>query len=108
MEMLESVFVTLSKAFTFKGTSTRSEFWYFQLFVFITTLLLLFLDSPALLMTFGLMSLVPLYSVQFRRLHDVGKSGWWLLMYFIPFGFIYLGYLACLKSKVDDNPFIVV
>ena len=106
MEMLESVLGTLGKAVTLKGTATRSEFWYFQLFLFIATIPFLALGSEEAFIAFGVVTLIPAYSVQVRRLHDVGKSGWWMLLFFVPFGFIVPASLSCLQSKHEDNPFI--
>ena len=79
----------------FRGRAQRAEFWYFFLFNMIFTILLLVIDT--MIGTFnpetgnGLLSgiyslaiFIPYFAVSVRRLHDIGKSGWWLLIGLIP------------------------
>jgi uncharacterized membrane protein YhaH (DUF805 family) len=48
---------------------------------------------------YSLAVLLPTLGLQFRRLHDIGKSAWWLLVALVPIlGFIYLIYLYCQPS----------
>jgi uncharacterized membrane protein YhaH (DUF805 family) len=79
----------------FKGRARRSEFWFFQLFVFAITAVLVFIDSAMgtlqkessvglLSGIFSLVILIPSISVSVRRLHDTGRSGWYLLLSFVP------------------------
>ena len=96
MSFVEAVKTCLVEKYcTFSGRATRSEFWWFQLFTFlaefisvgICALIAESLDSegiiiiPILIYVF---LLIPNFSVIVRRLHDVGKSGVWCLMGFIP------------------------
>jgi len=101
----------------FSGKANRSEYWYFILFyILITTALMLmdaFVINPMLGMTpteaskggllqmfFALAMLIPLIAIAVRRLHDCGKSAWWLLLGFIPIiGSILLIYFLLQKSK---------
>ena len=69
----------------FNGRSRRSEFWYFQLFFMIIYIALLLLSTqiPALGILLGIFVLgilVPSIAVNIRRMHDVGKSGWYCLI----------------------------
>lgn len=99
------------RAFDFKGRSSRKEFWLGVLPNAIIMLLLIGLllisllcFSPTInvfsiimLIVFGifcLIELVPSISLIFRRMHDIGKSGWNILVLFIPFGFFYYLYLV--------------
>jgi len=73
----------------FRGRSSRSEYWWFVLFNILVQIFLNLLTSMAaafaflsLIVMLGL--LVPGIAVGVRRLHDLGKSGWWLLLGFIP------------------------
>ena len=52
----------------------------------------------------GLIHFLPGLSVAVRRLHDVGKSGWFYLIYFIPIiGIIWLIVLWCTEGQKQDN-----
>ena len=88
---------------TFSGRATRSEYWYFQLFNLIIGSVLLVVDimmGPGFLYTFySFAVLIPLYAVSVRRMHDVGKSGWFSL---IP---IYNLILACTDGVNGDNKY---
>ena len=85
----------LKKYAVFSGRSRRTEFWYFVLFNIIVTIVLSLIDT--LLGTFnilrgvgllsgiyGLAVLIPTLAVIVRRLHDVDRSGWWILIGLIP------------------------
>lgn len=79
-------------AFDFAGRSRRKEFWMFYLFnilAFLAVVLigrLLFPErvTMTIFCVYWLMVLIPSLSIHIRRLHDIGKSGWWLLVMFIP------------------------
>jgi len=78
----------------FTGRASRSEFWWFGLFVAILDMITTFADTsifgtPAYewgpLYWIGTLAMfVPLLSSQVRRLHDTGRSGWWILIGLIP------------------------
>lgn len=87
----------------FDGRACRSEFWYFMLFNIIVSFLLLLLDmliNLALLQGVYLLVITgPGLAVSVRRMHDVGKSGWYL---FIP---VYNILLACTKGTTGENKY---
>ena len=102
----------------FKGRARRKEYWMFFLFNFIAafTLALLggmiagALDAPELAMIpyfmYALGIIVPSIAAVVRRLHDQNKSGWYLLVYFIPFvGFIWLLVLLCTEGDAGPNEY---
>jgi len=74
----------------FNGRARRSEYWYFTLMNLIFSLATMFIDK-ALGIKFGFNSLyslaifLPGLAVSVRRLHDIGKSGWLLLIFYIVF-----------------------
>jgi len=79
----------LRKYATFKGRAQRAEYWYFILFNTIVSIILGSLDTvlgtSGLFVGIYLVSVfIPTFAVKVRRLHDIGKSGWWLLIGFIP------------------------
>ena len=97
MNLQQAVQSCLAKYATFSGRAARSEFWYWQLFLVVAGLVALIFDLGTGLRgnligtTFWLVTLVPSIAVAARRLHDVGRSGWWLFLYFVPvFGWIAL------------------
>ncbi|PFH87094.1 DUF805 domain-containing protein [Bacillus sp. AFS088145] len=95
----------------FSGRARRTEYWMFFLFNAIITIILSILQSIAdidnvLTGIYGLLTILPSLAVGARRLHDSGKSGWWLLIGLIPFiGTIILIIFFCLDSEEGDNRF---
>ncbi|KQL33090.1 hypothetical protein AN960_22060 [Bacillus sp. FJAT-25509] len=95
----------------FSGRARRTEYWMFFLFNAIITIILSILQSIAdidniLTGIYGLLTILPSLAVGARRLHDSGRSGWWLLLGIIPFiGTIILIIFFCLDSEEGDNRF---
>ncbi|MEE6451126.1 DUF805 domain-containing protein [Gottfriedia acidiceleris] len=95
----------------FSGRARRTEYWMFFLFNAIITIILSILQSIAdidniLTGIYGLLLILPSLAVGARRLHDSGRSGWWLLIGIIPFiGTIILIVFFCLDSEEGDNRF---
>ena len=89
MTFAESIRTCFSKYADFNGTASRSEFWWFQLFLYLAGGILSLL-SLTLCSIFYLAVLLPDLAAGARRLHDTGRSGWWQLLYIVPFGFIVL------------------
>ena len=85
----ESIRVCLTKYAEFNGRASRSEFWWFALFVTLVAAALTYL-SQSLVNVFLVAILLPLLAAGSRRLHDIGKSGWWLLFMLAPVGGIIL------------------
>ena len=114
MNFIQSISNCMRKYVTFSGRATRSEFWWFYLFTVLVNLVATSQASsfvPALLdgqdMTenessyflnnffflylstiTSLILLLPSLAVAVRRLHDVGRSGWWILIAFTVIGII--------------------
>lgn len=97
----------LKKYAVFKGRARRAEYWYFFLFNFIVTILLAVIDdSGTLYGIYGLGVIVPSVAVGVRRIHDIGKSGWWLFIAFIPIvGTILLILDLAKDSQSGDNKY---
>ena len=84
----------------FAGRARRSEYWFFSLFIFIVDVVLLVIDKSMIsYYIFILAYLLPAWAVGVRRMHDVGKNGWFLL---IP---IYSLILLFTKGDVGDNKY---
>jgi uncharacterized membrane protein YhaH (DUF805 family) len=75
---------------TFTGRARRSEFWFFCLFNLLAHGVAGILDAAVfdgwspLNAVVSLLLVVPHLAVSVRRLHDVGRSGWWVLILFVP------------------------
>lgn len=75
----------LKKYAVFSGRARRKEYWYFFLFSIIASMLLAIVDeilgTESVLMTlYNLAVLIPSMAAGVRRLHDIDRSGWWLLL----------------------------
>lgn len=102
----------LKKYAQFDGRAQRAEYWYFFLF---NTLIAIALGVFAIMVRdesnilgslYALAVLIPGIAVSVRRLHDVGKSGWMLLISFIPIiGAIWLLVLMVTDSNPGDNKY---
>jgi uncharacterized membrane protein YhaH (DUF805 family) len=105
-DAIKSFFV---KFLTFSGRASRSEFWYAMLFCGLVSAGLGGLEelacalngwsrtaeAPLLATLFDLAITIPSMAVGVRRLHDIGRSGWWYLLLIIaPFGLILIGALS--------------
>ena len=103
---IQQAFVTCLKKYAdFSGRATRSEYWWFVL----CEVLILGIASPisdTLPGLFALALVLPALAVGARRLHDTGRSGWWLLLMLVPFiGGLFLLYWAVLPSQPSANAF---
>lgn len=105
---------------TFKGRSRRSEYWWIQLFLVLTNLAVAAIDLALMNgdidrfianggggivgLVWILVTIVPALSVLVRRLHDTGKSGWWVFIGLVPFvGTIVLFVFSVLDSDAGAN-----
>lgn len=105
----------------FSGRASRSEYWYFVLLNFIISMVFNIITfvlasngvSDGLTVVQVLSWLVSLalflpgLGVSVRRLHDIGKSGWWLFIILIPccIGLIWLVILMCKGSEMNENEY---
>lgn len=83
MTFTESIKVCFSKYVDFNGRASRSEFWWFMLFLVLGTVAA-GVVSNKLSGLFSLATLLPSIAVGARRLHDTDRSGWWQLLGFVP------------------------
>lgn len=93
MENIQKYYVDVLKHhyMDFTGRATRREFWMFALFSFLASLIISFVESmlfsdgsTPLSLVYSLAVLLPSIGIGIRRLHDIKKSGWWLLIGLIP------------------------
>ncbi len=103
----ESIRVCFIKYADFNGQATRPEFWWFALFVLLVASAFTYI-SETMGSIFMIAILLPLLAVGSRRLHDVGKSAWWLLFLLVPIGgLVTLGFLWSMPPTIalpDKSP----
>ncbi|MFF3407258.1 DUF805 domain-containing protein [Streptomyces sp. NPDC002742] len=101
----------LKKYATFNGRARRQEYWMFALINVIIAVALLVVDASLLgtgviVPVYELAVLLPSLAVGVRRLHDTGRSGWWMLIAFVPLvgGIVLLVFLAS-DSKPETSEY---
>lgn len=93
MAFHESILVCLKKYAEFNGRASRSEFWWFMLFILLVTSALTYV-SETVGSIFLIAVLLPLLAAGTRRLRDTGESAWWQLFLLAPVaGIVLLGFL---------------
>lgn len=115
----EAIRSVLSKYASFSGRARRAEYWWFVLFNLLVSMAASVLDlalfrnhgmdfrqtGPLEVLT-SLALLLPSLAVWFRRLHDVGRSGWWWLLGLIPIvGWIVLFYWSVRRGDTGTNAY---
>lgn len=99
--------VALKKYADFSSRARRKEFWAFYLLNTIIWLVLAFVEGGGVFYSeygvlstlYGLAVFIPAMAVTVRRLHDTGRSGWWLLIALIPI----IGTIIFLTFLVQDS-----
>ena len=115
MGFSEAVRSAFSKYATFEGRASRSEYWWFYLFFVILFIVLDVFDGilfhkamgqvGILGGLFSLAVLLPSLGVAVRRLHDVERSGWWLLLALTGIGALVLLYWYVTRGTLGPNAF---
>ena len=98
MDFQKSISTCFNKFTVFSGRASRSELWYFALFGFIGAIIASVIDvmilgyswdrNGPLYIIFEIIIFIPSIAVGARRLHDIGKSGWWQLIALTIIGLI--------------------
>jgi uncharacterized membrane protein YhaH (DUF805 family) len=110
----QAVSSVFANYFNFKSRASRSEYWYYALFLLIAGLATLLIDFAILgpvdigpvNVIFTLATMIPSLAVSVRRLHDIGRSGWFVLLGIIPLiGIILLIYWWCQPSDPQPNKY---
>lgn len=114
MNVTEAIKAGFGKYSNFETRASRSEFWWFQIFLTIVSNVLTILDTMngsinqgigvgLLSGLFLLATIVPSISVLVRRLHDTGRSGWWGLLSLTGIGILFLLYWFVLEGEENKN-----
>ncbi|MEX2441758.1 MAG: DUF805 domain-containing protein [Pontimonas sp.] len=122
MTLGQAVSSFLSNYANFQGRTRRSGYWWVVLFLVLVSLVLWFVDlqlftglwpqealeqgAGPLSTVFALAIIVPVLALGVRRLHDTNRSGWWVLLGFIPIiGSVVLFVFYVLDSTPGDNQY---
>lgn len=111
MSFVDAIKSVFTQYVGFTGRARRSEYWYFYLFNIIVTCVLSILGRAAqpfvyISSIYSLAVLLPGIAVGVRRLHDIGKSGWFFLFNLIPIvGQILLIVWFCQDSQPGENAY---
>jgi len=114
MNIQTAVKTCFSKYATFSGRASRSEYWFFYLFTIIASIVTWVIDTMllgysaedtgAINLIFQIIIILPSIAVGARRLHDIGKSGWWQLLILTIIGIILLiVWFATIGSSKKNN-----
>ena len=101
----------LKKYAVFEGRARRKEYWMFVLFNFIIAIVLSIVEgfvnaSGIISGLYSLAVFIPSIAVLARRLHDTNRSGWWILIGFVPLiGFIVLLVFAVMEGTNGSNDY---
>ena len=113
MTFFQAINTCLNKYIVFSGRAKRSEYWYWRLFELILALVSFRLDTIFFaskdLGSFSLFvfffTFLPGLAVSIRRLHDVGRSGWWLLISLTGIGNFLLLYWFLIPGENNINTY---
>lgn len=115
MNLTTAIAKCFKKYVTFVGRAPRSEYWYFYLFYVLALIGSLLMDSminpqlgemSLLYLITALVLFLPSLSVAVRRLHDIDRSGWWLLLLLLPLiGAIVMIIWVCKGGTQGENKY---
>ena len=111
--------ILTNKYADFSGRARRKEYWMWTLYATLIFILAMIMDNMLglnfellgqdlgygwMYVTAGIINFIPGLSIVVRRLHDIGKSGWFYLIILIPIiGFIWILILLCSDGVTEDN-----
>jgi uncharacterized membrane protein YhaH (DUF805 family) len=103
MSFMDAVKSVLTQYVGFSGRARRSEYWFFVLFNILVSIVASIIGGlikfPLLATLVSLALLLPALAVSVRRLHDTGRTGWWLLIGLIPL----VGLIVLIVFFVQDS-----
>lgn len=107
--------MALRKYASFEGRTQRAEYWFFTLFSFIITLVLIVIDITigmfnisaglSLSLVYIFLVLLPSVAALVRRLHDTNRSGWWFFLILIPIIGLVMLLMFLLQDSKEDNQY---
>lgn len=98
----------------FRGRASRTEFWNIMginFIISIYTFMIAYKNCQSNVISYCsqayfLISFIVILFAAIRRLHDINKKGWWLLIFLVPYiGWLPLTVMLCIKGKADNNQY---
>ncbi len=111
MNFSQAISSGFHRFFDFRTRSSRSEYWYWTLFAILVSIVATVLDAiifggAAILDTISSFALlIPGLAVAARRLHDINRTAWWILIAFTIIGILLLVYWAVQAGDRGDNDY---
>ena len=117
MNFVEAISSSFRNYANFSGRAVRSEFWYWYIFVAVVLIVFGAINGSLypgplamgpfsyVTMAIVLALILPSLAVSVRRLHDIDRTGWWVLIAVTAIGMLVLIYWACLPGTSDRNRF---
>ena len=109
MDFWQSIKSGLSNYANFSGRAVRSEFWFWTLFYCLAGIAASIVNRaigwPGIASVLFWLTLVPTLAVTVRRLHDLHRSAWWLLLFFVPAANFVLVVWWCMRGTSGYNRF---
>jgi uncharacterized membrane protein YhaH (DUF805 family) len=109
MNFVQAINSCFSKYIQFGGRASRSEYWYWTLFSVLVSIVANIIDGilgiGIVTGIAGLAILLPGLAVSARRLHDIDRTFWWVLLAFTVIGGFVLLYWACVRGTLGPNRF---
>ncbi len=110
MNFVQAIAAGFSNYVNFSNRAIRSEYWYWVLFLVLAIVVAEIIDGvldiAVITPIVALLTLLPNIAIQIRRLHDLDRTGWWVLLHLIPIiGGIVLIIWFCSRGTVGANRF---
>jgi len=115
MNFWQAIAAGFANYVTFSGRAIRSEYWYWLLFTLLGGLATEILDAAIfsyqvpsaspLNGVFNLLTFLPSLGIAVRRLHDINRTGWWVLIALTVIGILLLIYWAAKRGTIGPNRF---
>jgi uncharacterized membrane protein YhaH (DUF805 family) len=109
VDFVQAIRICFAKYGQFEGRASRAEFWWFMLFDLLVSIAAAMIDATRdndlVQFVCTLVLLLPGLAVTVRRLHDVGRSGWWYFISLTGVGIIPLIYWSCRRGDAGANAF---
>lgn len=108
VDFVTAIKLYFANYFNFKGRSTRAEYWWAALFVFLLAMVLSIFKLNTLSSIVSLALLIPNLAILTRRFHDIGRSGWWVVGLWVASLLVgTVGMWSIISAALTANPNLI-